>query len=95
MINIFILRLTLGHFGDGYPWHTKTLEELTARLETLSRSLEKPAKISLRNGFSYKKCLYFVFKINFIEPVKSCFGETSNNADLKPNRKSNRKYHSN
>ena len=44
----------LGHFGEEYPWHTKTLEELTARLDILSRSLEKPAKISLRNGFKYE-----------------------------------------
>ena len=40
-----------GHFGDEYPWHTKTVEELTARLEILSRPLEKPAKISLRIVF--------------------------------------------
>ena len=51
MINNFILKLILGHFGDEYPWHTKTIEELTARLEILSGSLEKQAKISLRHCF--------------------------------------------
>ena len=43
-----------GHFGDEYPWHTKTVEELTARLVILSRSLEKKAKISLRIGLDIK-----------------------------------------
>ena len=44
----------LGHFGHEYPWHTKTLEELTARLEILSRALDKKAQIALRNSFLYK-----------------------------------------
>ena len=53
MLFIYIkVYLTISdHFGDEYPWHTKTVEELTARLEILSISLEKPAKITLRLGF--------------------------------------------
>ena len=47
--------LISGHFGDEYPWHTKTLLELTARLEILSKPLDKKAKISLRNSFLYEK----------------------------------------
>ena len=47
-IFINILHNFKGHFGSDYPWHTKILEDLAARLEILSRPLDKPAKISLR-----------------------------------------------
>ena len=43
--------LISGHFGEAYPWHTKTLEELTARLKILSKSLDTQAKIGLRIVF--------------------------------------------
>ena len=35
-----------------------------------------------------------VFKFNFLEPVKSCFGEISSLTDLKPHRKTDEKYQS-
>ena len=39
----------LGHFGEDYPRHTETLKALVNKLETLSQSLDKDAKITLRN----------------------------------------------
>ena len=48
---LVIPKLIKGHFGADYPWHTKILEELTARLEILSRPLDKQAKVTLRIGF--------------------------------------------
>ena len=38
------------HFGKEFPWHTETLKALVNKLEALSRSLDKDAKITLRNG---------------------------------------------
>ena len=53
-----------GHVGEEYPWHTKTLVELTTRLEILSKPLHKKAKIALRNGFLYKKIhIYIIYKL--------------------------------
>ena len=35
------------HFGEGYPWHTKTLKELIGGLENLSKNLKKAARVRL------------------------------------------------
>ena len=42
------------HYGDDYPWHTKTLKELMTKLESLSQNLNKEARISLRKVFQKK-----------------------------------------
>ena len=42
------------HYGDDYPWHTKTLKELMTKLESLSQNLNKEARISLRELFTKK-----------------------------------------
>ena len=42
--------LFLGHFGEDYPRHTDTLTALVNKLETLSQSFDKDAKITLRNS---------------------------------------------
>lgn len=44
-----LVEIVLGedHFGEGYRWHTKTLHELTEKLENLSQTLDNEARVSL------------------------------------------------
>ena len=85
MIKQFFILKILGHFGKEYPWHTKTIEELTARLKILSEPLDKQARISLRIGFILTK--FFDNKksliIGNINPLKSRFGKISSTTDFK------------
>ena len=40
----------LGHYGEKYPWHTKTLDELIEMLRTRCKTFKIEDRIILSNG---------------------------------------------
>ena len=40
----------LGHYGDKYPWHTKTLDKLIEMLRTRGKTLKIEDRIILSDG---------------------------------------------
>ena len=39
--------ILLGHYGEDYPWHTKTVDSLAESLIPLTKSMKKDALIEL------------------------------------------------